>query len=1124
MKLLNRSIQLIATLLLAINSGFADIVHQDLILVSKQRIDRFNYDYTYKLRAQNTDSYAVSQVQANVGVRYGSSSYQTGQTRILEPYLTFDTIQGRSTALSSDTFTLRHDRRYAFNPDDLDIYFSVRNYAPVANAGNDHNLQNGGQVQLDGHNSRDNEYGNLSYEWKLLASPADSGARLIDSSSATPVLTTDKAGTYLAQLVVNDGTLASIPDVVRVNVSRVERVVTDEIQIAFGADPAMDDTDNDGIADADEIRHATGYLLPGLPDSNNNGVNDASDDLDGDGLSNAQEIALGTSLTAQDTDGDGLSDSDEYNRSTNPLNPDSDGDGLLDGHEIAANTNPTNPDSDSDGIPDGQDIVSIQVGNNSTATVELTALGYIGNEIEIHAMPPASSQYHNARGQIGAPVEINLSASGTSRLQEARVTLAYDPASIGSSNPQNLRVFTYDEELHFWVPAAQDQIVDSTNHTVTATVAHFSRFAVFDISNWSETWTADAEVCASRTAPVDTVLVIDSSGSMSGNDPDNLRLRAARNFVSALIEQDRGAVVDFDSYGRIVQGLTNSKSALYSAISSVDSSGGTNIGAGVSPAINMLTASASNERGRIVIVLTDGYGSYNSSLTSLAATNNITIYTIGLGSSVDSGLLSSIAAGTGGRFNQVISASDLPAVYRRIEIDSGVAGGTDTDGDGLTDEEETNGVVDITGQVFFSDPNLTDSDGDGLSDYEEVGRPLSIEQVRQKLAERGISVQLPEEGCYHNVTSDPQREDTDGDGLEDGLETDGGEVSDTSGNTIEGMSDPRIPDTDGDGLTDAQEFEWQTNLRSGDTDGDGFGDAYETSNMDNGFHPLEFTVVKSTVNYISEFAWGAICGDFCDLDTVPELAGQIVVGISPLGPVGDIRDTLALAIQGEWVGSGLSLAGVVPVFGDAAKIGSASVKFVTRNADKADEVLQLLLKNNWVPESAKRDLLTSVGEAALRNALNTLKNAGFSDDVLVRLAKGKVPGMQALADAVSRRGASVANDLPGFLNDWRVAENILRAGIQRPGRFPKGDPKNFIRYPDAVVDKVAMEAKNGYVKMSSRIRKQIEKDAELIRRGEVDAAEWHFFPSGRSDSIGADKEVLDLLDYYNITYTFHLPN
>jgi len=123
MKLLNRSIQLIATLLLAINSGFADIVHQDLILVSKQRIDRFNYDYTYKLRAQNTDSYAVSQVQANVGVRYGSSSYQTGQTRILEPYLTFDTIQGRSTALSSDTFTLRHDRRYAFNPDDLDIYF-----------------------------------------------------------------------------------------------------------------------------------------------------------------------------------------------------------------------------------------------------------------------------------------------------------------------------------------------------------------------------------------------------------------------------------------------------------------------------------------------------------------------------------------------------------------------------------------------------------------------------------------------------------------------------------------------------------------------------------------------------------------------------------------------------------------------------------------------------------------------------------------------------------------------------------------------------------------------------------------------------------------------------------------
>ena len=99
----------------------------------------------------------------------------------------------------------------------------------------------------------------------------------------------------------------------------------------------------------------------------------------------------------------------------------------------------------------------------------------------------------------------------------------------------------------------------------------------------------------------------------------------------------------------------------------------------------------------------------------------------------------------------------------------------------------------------------------------------------------------------------------------------------------------------------------------------------------------------------------------------------------------------------------------------------------------------------------------------------------------------------------------------------------MRGSTSRPGRYPLGEPKDFIRYPDAVVGGVAKEAKTGFVRNSSRIRKQIEKDAELIARLEVDDIEWHIFASGRSNSIGADDAILDLLDLHGIPYIFHIP-
>ena len=64
----------------------------------------------------------------------------------------------------------------------------------------------------------------------------------------------------------------------------------------------------------------------------------------------------------------------------------------------------------------------------------------------------------------------------------------------------------------------------------------------------------------------------------------------------------------------------------------------------------------------MVILLTDGQGSYSDYYTQQAINNNFTVYTVGLGSDVDTALLTGIATSTGGQYFSVSTAEDLPDV------------------------------------------------------------------------------------------------------------------------------------------------------------------------------------------------------------------------------------------------------------------------------------------------------------------------------------------------------------------------------------------------------------------------------------------------------------------------------
>lgn len=86
-----------------------------------------------------------------------------------------------------------------------------------------------------------------------------------------------------------------------------------------------------------------GPALPAATPSADNAEASGNDE-DGDGLSAKREAELGTDPALSDTDQDGLTDGDEVRKhKTEPLVADTDADGVLDGDEVTQGTNPTDP-------------------------------------------------------------------------------------------------------------------------------------------------------------------------------------------------------------------------------------------------------------------------------------------------------------------------------------------------------------------------------------------------------------------------------------------------------------------------------------------------------------------------------------------------------------------------------------------------------------------------------------------------------------------------------------------------------------------------------------------------------------------------------------------------------------
>lgn len=284
---------------------------------------------------------------------------------------------------------------------------------------------------------------------------------------------------------------------------------------------------------------------------------------------------------------------------------------------------------------------------NSGVPVSWEGLNINGWSVWMHHVKGDEQKGYAYQGSI-------VSGSVKSPLQEIQTTCANSPVALASVG------INYSDDIDI-----EDNFADPRTRFAEEVVARRGPPLV----------STNEEKTEPLPRSIDVALIIDSSGSMTWNDPQNQRKDAAKVFIDAMQNEDLVAVIDFDGGTRVawqLQKVGADRSGPKSAVNTIDSNGGTNVGAGLQTGYNSLLTST-NGNPKAAVLLTDGRGNYNSQ-AALYKQKGWKIYTIGLGSDVDANLLTRIANETGGKYFPLSNPNQLVQVY--FEILGAVAEGT----------------------------------------------------------------------------------------------------------------------------------------------------------------------------------------------------------------------------------------------------------------------------------------------------------------------------------------------------------------------------------------------------------------------------------------------------------------
>ncbi len=392
-----------------------------------------------------------------------------------------------------------------------------------------------------------------------------------------------------------------------------------------------------------------------------------------------------------DSDGDGISDFDEINRfHTNPHNKDTDGDWVNDKEDMAEYIfNSSNEgtyvytpgmtpktsdydgdglrkeldwDNDNDGVPDGCEDINVD-GTYQPAAGETSNFNANSKQIcqpHFSIVKPVTGQATNAGDPTNPDkVLIRLSVALPSALPNKPAFKASQfSATIGGLNAAVISGAQVGQE--FWLLVQAPGQADSKFYDLTV---NFSGAAT---GHQDATKTEPNAIYYIPRPRMDTVVVVDTSGSMNDLNKLGSAKNAARLYIDQWSTDDRIGLVTFADTGNLAKALTPVQASgqaltdTKNLLNGLTANGQTAMGAGLKLGQDQLTAQGDASHDQSLMLLTDGQENVapywaDATVSGVIVPSKTVINTIGFGpyTSTWFGLLQQIAGATGGAFGAV---------------------------------------------------------------------------------------------------------------------------------------------------------------------------------------------------------------------------------------------------------------------------------------------------------------------------------------------------------------------------------------------------------------------------------------------------------------------------------------
>ncbi len=233
--------------------------------------------------------------------------------------------------------------------------------------------------------------------------------------------------------------------------------------------------------------------------------------------------------------------------------------------------------------------------------------------------------------------------------------------------------------------------------------------------------------CATDNAPADIVLVVDVSDSMNDEGRLSAAKLAAEQFINNLnTTTDQAAIVAFSTSAYLRQSLTQDKQLLQQAVRQLETIQGTDIGAGLQEAFDVLRGSDRyGTADSYIILLSDGDDNNPAYVLSQAENiqaQGIQVYTISLGNTANQTLMTAIAFAPDTHYHAP-QTTDLVNIYMTIggqiaeTVATNIVITTTLNSNNIMLDESSlspNGTIDNS-QIVWTLPSLQENEVAGFS-------------------------------------------------------------------------------------------------------------------------------------------------------------------------------------------------------------------------------------------------------------------------------------------------------------------------------------------------------------------------------------------------------------------------